>query len=179
MIMVLQLFLTPLLKMKTEWATIRIPAEGDTVGRDNIPPPSQIDNNEANDARARVDSGISGMISLRSVASAANGVQNGTHTNNNNLEAADDETVDNTNTSILYRVQSIPRRIGTMLLTPLRALESGVNNWATNNYDEVFLRQYMIRLEVEREAARELPAEREVRLKEAFVKECMVWVSAQ
>jgi len=72
----------------------------------------------------------------------------------------------------------VPKTIGNILLYPLRALEAGVNDWATENYDEVFLRQIIQRLEAEREAALENPDDRETRLKEAFEKQFMVWVSS-
>ncbi|KAL7535990.1 hypothetical protein ACHAXR_010767 [Thalassiosira sp. AJA248-18] len=52
---------------------------------------------------------------------------------------------------------------------------SGVNDWARTNEDEVFLRQFMERYESDRVASMENSDEREVRLKEAFVKECMIW----
>jgi len=73
------------------------------------------------------------------------------------------------------RLLSIPRTLGNIVMYPLRLIEAGINDWSTVNYDEVFMRQFMERLDAEREAARENPDEREVRLKEAFVKECMVW----
>jgi len=65
--------------------------------------------------------------------------------------------------------------IGAAILYPLRMIEAGVNGWATENYDEAFLRNFMERLEAEREAAREDPDDREIRLRDAFAKECMVW----
>jgi len=79
------------------------------------------------------------------------------------------------NRTPLDRLRSVPRTIGNIVLYPLRLLEEGINGWATENYDEVFLRQFMERLEAERDAARENPDDREIRLKDAFVKKCMVW----
>lgn len=75
------------------------------------------------------------------------------------------------------RNRSTLQRISHALSYPLRMLESGINSWATENQDEIFLRQFIERLDAEREAARENPDDRERRVKEAFVKECMIWVS--
>lgn len=74
------------------------------------------------------------------------------------------------------RLLTMSRTIGSTMLQPLRALRAAINNWATGSYDEVFLRQLMERMEVEREAAKENPKDRARRLKEAFVKAGAVWV---
>ncbi len=68
------------------------------------------------------------------------------------------------------RFLTVSRTIGSTMLHPLRALRAAINNWATGSYDEVFLRQLMERMEVEREAAKENPKDRARRLKEAFGK---------
>ena len=74
------------------------------------------------------------------------------------------------------RFLTVSRTIGSTMLHPLRALRAAINNWATGSYDEVFLRQLMERMEVEREAAKENPKDRARRLKEAFVEAGTVWV---
>jgi len=116
------------------------------------------------DGRIRVDSGISGM---------APAVRREDPATSRDSAAEDNGEVSRMSPRDL--LLSIPRALGNALLFPLRMLEAGVNDWATENYDEVFLRQFMERLEQEREAAMENPEERETRLKEAFAKECMVW----
>eukprot|EP00581_Thalassiosira_minuscula_P014580 CAMPEP_0183713286 /NCGR_PEP_ID=MMETSP0737-20130205/8167_1 /TAXON_ID=385413 /ORGANISM="Thalassiosira miniscula, Strain CCMP1093" /LENGTH=819 /DNA_ID=CAMNT_0025942047 /DNA_START=243 /DNA_END=2702 /DNA_ORIENTATION=- len=120
---------------------------------------------EPRHGRARIDSGISGMASARQDDTPLDVV----------AEAGNTETGTSRNRSPISRILAIPRAIGNVLIWPLRMIEAGVNDWAMENYDEVFLRQFMENLEAEREAARENPEERETRLKEAFVKECMVW----
>ena len=130
----------------------------------------------SNDGRIRVDSNISGMISndggeIGRMSSAASHNPEDATNNDDGIQ----ETVE-VNRTVVGTLLSIPRAIGNALMYPLRLLEEGVNGWATQNYDEQFLRQFMERLEAEREAARENPDEREIRLKEAFEKECMVWV---
>jgi len=119
------------------------------------------------DGRIRVDSGVSGMgiggiLSPTLPAAAAAAANDG----------EDDRVSPRTTRD---RLLIIPRTIASILMYPLRVLEAGVNDWATENYDAVFLRQFMERLEAEREAAMESPEEREARLKEAFAQACMVW----
>ena len=156
-----------------EWATIRVIPGGAAVpvgvaastggsrdGRRRVD--SGIDGMSVSsrDGRIRVDSGISGMAAARQE------------------DTPRDDTVEHieVNRTPVDRLLSIPRTLGNIVMYPLRLIEAGINSWATVNYDEVFMRQFMERLDAEREAARENPDEREVRLKEAFVKECMVWV---
>ena len=62
----------------------------------------------------------------------------------------------------------VPRILGDVFTYPPFLLEAGAN--------EAFLMQIVATLEAEREAARENPDERKVRLEEAFAKERMVWV---
>jgi len=121
--------------------------------------------------RGRVDSGISGMYSVRS---SSVGQQQQPVTGN---QPTEQEEVNQTPLRRTLRTLSlIPRALGNLLLYPLRSLESGVNNWATSDYDREFLRQFMEQVELEREAALEPGEERELRLKEAFSKGGMVWV---
>ena len=121
--------------------------------------------------RGRVDSGISGMYSVRS---SSIGQQQQPITDNQSTEQ---QEVNQTPLSRTLRTLTLlPRALGNILLYPLRSLEAGVNNWATNDYDREFLRQFMEQVEFEREAALEPGDERELRLKEAFSKGGMVWV---
>ena len=124
--------------------------------------------------RGRVDSGISGMYSVRS---SSVGQQQQPVTNADINQSTEQEEVNQTPLSRTLRTLTLlPRAIGNILLYPLRSLEAGVNNWATNDYDREFLRQFMEQVEFEREAALEPGDERELRLKEAFSKGGMVWV---
>jgi len=123
------------------------------------------------DGRIRVDSGVSGMgiggiMSPTLPAAAATAAATAAN-------SGEDDRVSPRTTR--DRLLIIPRTIASILMYPLRILEAGVNDWATENYDEVFLRQFMERLEAEREAAMESPEERETRLKEAFAQACVVW----
>ena len=177
-----------------EWTTIRIPAAGGGGAAIVVPPSprrngqrARMDSNVSGmsivsvgrDGRIRVDSGVGGM-SLGEVPArlvGANGPNNegaSSSDNNNSEEAADEERTraQRVRDAVLF----VPRTIGRALMYPLLALEAGVNDWAQENQDEIFLRQFVERLEAEREAAMESPEEREKRLKEAFMKECMVWV---
>jgi len=124
------------------------------------------------DGRRRVDSGISGMYSVRS-SSVGNQQQQPVADN----QPTEQQEVNQTPLARTLRTLSlIPRALGNILLYPLRSLESGVNSWATSDYDREFLRQFMEQVELEREAALEPGEERELRLKEAFSKGGMVWV---
>ena len=124
--------------------------------------------------RGRVDSGISGMYSVRS---SSVGQQQQPVTNADINQSTEQEEVNQTPLSRTLRTLTLlPRALGNILLYPLRSLEAGVNNWATNDYDREFLRQFMEQVEFEREAALEPGDERELRLKEAFSKGGMVWV---
>ena len=161
-----------------EWTTIRIPAHGDATTRSQGGARrdeglTDIEN------RVRVDSGISGMISLAQSSILPPGseihLQNAATTTNNSPPTNNNEE-QQVETTPMSTLRSIPRTIGSILLYPLRLLESGVNSWSTENYDEIFIRTFMEQLENEREAARENHDDREIRLKEAFAKECMVLV---
>ena len=158
-----------------EWTTIRIPARDATTRSQGG---ARRDEGLTDiERRVRVDSGISGMISLAQssilppgseIHLQNNAANNSPPTNNNEEQQVE--------TPRMSTLRSIPRTIGSILLYPLRLLESGVNSWSTENYDEIFIRTFMEQLESEREASRENHDDREIRLKEAFVKECMVLV---
>ena len=160
-----------------EWTTIRIPAHGDATTRSSQGGARDEGITDI-ESRVRVDSGISGMISLAQSSILPPGseihLQNAA-TNNSPPTNSEEEQVETPRTT-MSTLRSIPRTIGSILLYPLRLLESGVNSWSTENYDEIFIRTFMEQLENEREASRENHDDREIRLKEAFVKECMVLV---
>ena len=69
---------------------------------------------------------------------------------------------------------------GRALGSPLRAIESLVNDWVAMSVcgDAEFLRRTVGRIEAEREAAREPPKDRGARLDEAFEGSAAVWVRA-
>ena len=69
---------------------------------------------------------------------------------------------------------------GRALGSPLRAIESLVNDWVAMSVcgDAEFLRRTVGRIEAEREAAREPPKDRGARLDEAFERSAVVWVRA-
>ena len=69
---------------------------------------------------------------------------------------------------------------GRALGSPLRAIESLVNDWVAMSVcgDAEFLRRTVGRIEAEREAAREPPKDRGARLDEAFERSAAVWVRA-
>lgn len=165
-----------------ERTTIRIPAHGDSIRRSQgggavvVTATTTRDEGIADiESRVRVDSGISGMISLAQSSILPPGSEIHLQ-NNNNASNEEQQQVETTPRTPMSTLRSIPRTIGSILLYPLRLLESGVNSWATENYDEIFIRTFMEQLENEREATRENHDDREIRLKEAFVKECMVLV---
>lgn len=163
-----------------EWTTIRIPAHGDATTRSQGGA-RRDEGLTYIERRVRVDSGISGMISLAQSSILPPGseihLQNAATTNNNSPPTNNNEEQQvETPRTPMSTLRSIPRTIGSILLYPLRLLESGVNSWSTENYDEIFIRTFMEQLENEREASRENHDDREIRLKEAFVKECMVLV---
>lgn len=118
--------------------------------------------------RVRVDSNVSGIMAP---SSAAEGDATANAENDGGGGEGDRRR------TRMDRILSAPRAVGRFLFRPMRMLEEGINNWATENQDEIFLRTFMENLEREREAARENPQARERRLKEAFDKACMVWVS--
>ena len=70
---------------------------------------------------------------------------------------------------------------GRALGSPLRAIESLVNDWVAMSVcgDAEFLRRTVGRIEAEREAAREPPKDRGARLEEAFERSAAVWVRAR
>ena len=162
-----------------EWTTIRIPAHGDSTTRSSQGGARDEGITDI-ESRVRVDSGISGMISLAQSSILPPGseihLQNAATTTNNSPPTNNEEQQVETPRTPMSTLRSIPRTIGSILLYPLRLLESGVNSWSTENYDEIFIRTFMEQLENEREASRENHDDREIRLKEAFVKECMVLV---
>jgi len=83
----------------------------------------------SNRRRGRVDSGISGMYSVRS---SSVGQQQQPVTGN---QPTEQEEVNQTPLSRTLRTLTLlPRAIGNILLYPLRSLEAGVNSWATNDY---------------------------------------------
>ncbi|KAL7554125.1 hypothetical protein ACHAWF_017543 [Thalassiosira exigua] len=136
------------------------------------------------DGRIRMDSGLSGMISGREGLSglSADAVSRGGPSGAGGLSVAsgqdeprEEDAEPPQPLTLGGRLRAVPRAVASAAMYPLRLLEAGVNDWATEDYDEAFLRQFMERLEAEREAARENPDERKTRLEEAFVKECMVW----
>ena len=162
-----------------EWTTIRIPAHGDATTRSSQGGARDEGITDI-ESRVRVDSGISGMISLAQSSILPPGseihIQNNAANNSPPTNNNEEEQVETTPRTPMSTLRSIPRTIGSILLYPLRLLESGVNSWSTENYDEIFIRTFMEQLENEREAARENHDDREIRLKEAFAKECMVLV---
>lgn len=168
-----------------EWSTIRIPAAGAGAGgRDVVvtaPTSPSHRGSISREDRLRQESGLSEMLSVLSASQHGRlrqerGGSSRRGTSNDGGQVVDEQA--QANRTPLERLLGVPRTIGNIILYPLRALEAGVNGWATQNHDEVFLRQFMERLEAETEAARENPDDREIRLKEAFMKECMVWVSS-
>jgi len=72
---------------------------------------------------------------------------------------------------------SLPSTLLSVLLYPIHLIDEGVNSWSTANADITFLRSVMERLEEERLAQLEDMEERGERLKMAFSKGQMVWVS--
>lgn len=72
---------------------------------------------------------------------------------------------------------SLPSTLLSVLLYPIRLIDEGVNSWSTANADITFLRSVMERLEEERLAQLENVEERGERLKMAFSRGKMVWVS--
>ena len=84
-------------------------------------------------------------------------------------------------TSALHRAMqtlvSLPSTLLSALLYPIRLIDEGVNSWSTANADITFLRSVMERLEEQRLAQLEDVEERGERLKMAFSKGQMVWVS--
>jgi hypothetical protein len=77
----------------------------------------------------------------------------------------------------MQTIVSIPSTLLSVLLYPIHLIDEGVNSWSTANADITFLRSVMERLEEERLAQLEDVEERGERLKMAFSKGQMVWVS--
>ena len=77
----------------------------------------------------------------------------------------------------MQTIVSLPSTLLSVLLYPIHLIDEGVNSWSTANADITFLRSVMERLEEERLAQLEDVAERGERLKMAFSKGQMVWVS--
>ena len=75
------------------------------------------------------------------------------------------------------RPHTLAGRAYATLSVPLRAVRDGFLSWAYGGtiHDEAFLREFVARLEAEREAGREDPAQREERVKRAFRELCMVY----
>ena len=75
------------------------------------------------------------------------------------------------------RPHTLAGRAYAALSVPLRAARDGFLSWAYGGmiHDEAFLREFVARLEAEREAGREDPAQREERVKKAFRELCMVY----
>jgi len=86
-----------------------------------------------------------------------------------------------TNTLIQRTIQtltSLPESITSIILYPFHLIDEGVHSWSTTNADIIFLRSVMERLEEERISQLEDVEERGERLKLAFSKGCVVWVSS-
>jgi hypothetical protein len=118
------------------------------------------------------------------VLDATEDIENGVVANNASADATN-TTTDNTNPSNertpLRQLTSLPSTILSILLSPLRMLDSAINDWSTervrtNNYDTSYYRSMVERWEREKEAGREKEDERGERLRRAFEKGCMVWV---
>mmetsp|Transcript_37333 Transcript_37333/g.85285 ORF Transcript_37333/g.85285 Transcript_37333/m.85285 type:complete len:678 (+) Transcript_37333:183-2216(+) len=92
-----------------------------------------------------------------------------------NRRSRDDEAAAPTERTLAQTISQLPRSLLNVLLAPLRALEAGINDWAQESTDETFLRDFVERLEREREEALEDPKERELRVKQAFRDLCLVY----
>lgn len=77
----------------------------------------------------------------------------------------------------MQTIVSLPSTLLSVLLYPIHLIDEGVNSWSTANADITFLRSVMERLEEERLAQLEDAEERGERLKMAFSKGKMIWVS--
>ena len=96
-----------------------------------------------------------------------------------NRGSRDDEAAAPAERTLARSISQIPRALLNVLLAPLRALEAGINDWAQESSDEAFLREFVERLEREREEALEDPEERELRVKKAFRDLCLVYKLAE
>mmetsp|Transcript_31612 Transcript_31612/g.66054 ORF Transcript_31612/g.66054 Transcript_31612/m.66054 type:complete len:757 (-) Transcript_31612:80-2350(-) len=93
------------------------------------------------------------------------------------LSSEDPNNVGNNSPSPMHTLLLVPRTILSVLTAPLRALDDAVNSWSTERggYDAQYFQSVMDRIQREKEERMENPKEREVRLKEAFMKGRMVW----
>lgn len=128
------------------------------------------------EAAASIDIESGGQSAGRSSGNAEADAARGSGVSAANDSASLNNTGDRTCPRPSNVFLSMSRTFGNAILHPFRALRTAINDWATGDYDEVFLRQLMERMEAEREAAKENPSERARRLKEAFVKAGTVWV---
>ena len=79
--------------------------------------------------------------------------------------------------TLIQRLTNLPSTLLSILLYPFHIIDEGVNAWSTTNADITFLRSVMERLEEDRVAQLEDVEERGERLKLAFSKGDVVWVS--
>ncbi|KAL7467262.1 hypothetical protein ACHAXS_007508, partial [Conticribra weissflogii] len=89
----------------------------------------------------------------------------------------DQNNLGNNTRSPTHYLLLVPRTILSVLTAPLRALDNAVNSWSTERggYDAQYFQSVMDRIQREKDERMENPKEREVRLKEAFMKGRMVW----
>lgn len=81
--------------------------------------------------------------------------------------------------TLFQRLLSLPSKLLSILLYPIRVIDAGVHSWSTTNEDITFLRSVMERLEEERVAQLEDVQERGERLKLAFSNGDVVWKIAE
>ena len=96
-----------------------------------------------------------------------------------NRASRDDEAAAPTERTLARTIFQLPGALLNVLTAPLRALEAGINDWAQESTDQIFLRDFVERLEREREEALEDPGERELRVKKAFRDLCLVYKLAE